>query len=151
MPRNKSVIYLNPTEAKNGVACTDTTTILKVQQVAKWISEGASSKSIMNRIMETYDIKYDQAAKYYNAALRYLAPTEEEIQIFKENMWKIQIDRLEKIMDKGIDSNDPQMLRVAKDCIAEINKLLGMTQGDKVTIANNKDTGEQIIEIKFDK
>ena len=148
MPRSKSVIYLNKTEAKDGVACTDTNTILRVQQVAKWVSEGSSSKSIMNRIMDTYEIKYDQAQKYYNAALRYLASTEEEMEIFRQNMWKIQVDRLEKIMDKGIDSDDPQMLRVAKDCIAEINKLLGMTQGDKVTIANNKE-GEQIIEIKF--
>ena len=148
MPRSKSPIYLNKPDSYDGLACTDTTTILRVQQVAKWISEGASSKSIMNRVMETYDIKYDQAQKYFNAALRYLAPTEEEMQAFKQSMWKVQIDRLEKIMEKGINSEDPQLLRLAKDCISELNKLLGMTQGDKVTIANNKE-GEQIIEIKF--
>lgn len=125
---------------------------MRVKDVAKWVAKGSSRSKIIDKIKETWGIGDLQAAKYYIAAVKYLAPTQEELEDYKKNLWMIQINRLERIMDRGMESDDPQMLRLAKDCIAELNKLIGLTGGDKVTVQNkSKDGDEQIVEITFSK
>lgn len=146
MRRNRKVnLSLKP-----GEKCTDDATVLKIMEVSKMVAKGDSYQNIIKTVSEKYDIGEKQADRYYNAALKYLAPSDEELDDYRKAMLKIQMNRLEKIMDKGIDSNDPQMLNVAKAAIAEMNKILFGNIQNQVTLNKNKDGDEQII-ISFGK
>lgn len=130
-------------------------TVRKICLVAEKISEGESRSSIQKWIKENLSngdtpMGDRQVRAYYAAGMKMLIPDENEFGDYKRGLMMANIDRLEKIIQKSIDSNDAQMLRVAKDCIAEMNKILGLNSNNTVTIAKNTD-GEEIIQISFEK
>lgn len=133
---------------KEGVKPTEGTKV-RLMLLTKKIAKGASMRKVMDFCQEEWGLSEKQSYTYYLAALKFLCPTDEELDEYRKSMIQVQIARLEKIMDKGIESDDPQMLRLAKDCISEISKILGMTEKQKVTIENEKE--DQVIKIEFSK
>ena len=125
-------------------------TVRKICLVAEKISNGESRASVQRWIKENFDVGDRQVRAYYAAGMRMLIPDEQEFDEYKNGLMMANLDRLEKIIEKSIDSNDAQMLRVAKDCIAEINKLMGFSSSNSVTIAKNQD-GDEVIHISFEK
>ena len=82
--------------------------------------------------------------------MNWLVP--EDLDEYKKGLLQANIERLEKIIQEGIDNrNDARRgadyLRTAKDAIAELNKMMGIGS-NKVTIAENKE-GEKAIQIEF--
>lgn len=132
---------------KDYEATPDTTR--KICLVAEKISAGESRQSIQKWIMDTFGVGDRQARAYYGAGMNLLIPDEKEFDDYKRGLLMANMDRLEKIIEKSIESNDAQMLRVAKDCISEINKMIGVSSSNNVTIAKNGD--EEIIQITFEK
>lgn len=114
--------------------------------VLEMLGEGKSRTDIVKALQEE-GMCYDAALRYYRTALEGLSP--EGIDEYRKGLIQVNLDRLEKIISKTIDSNDAQTLRVAKDCISEINKIILGGNQNKITIAKNNE-GEEIIDITFD-
>ena len=114
--------------------------------VLEMLGEGKSRTEIVKALQDE-GMCYDAALRYYRTALEGLSP--EGIDEYRKGLIQVNLDRLEKIISKTIDSNDAQTLRVAKDCISEINKMLGLSSGNKVEIMKNKE-GDEAIRISFE-
>ena len=134
----------------NDAKITTPQTEWRVMEIARKITEGQSRQTCLDFIQESYSLSRQQAQKYYNAALNWLVP--EDLDEYKKGLLQANIERLEKIIQEGIDNhNDARRgadyLRTAKDAIAELNKMMGIGS-NKVTIAENKE-GEKAIQIEF--
>lgn len=118
----------------------------RIQQVAKWLSQGKSRATIIDNLMTQYDINADTAADYYNDGVRFLLPDDEAA--YKEQLIKANATRLETIYEKAMERND---YKNAREAIAELNKMAGITgNGVKIGINNDKQNDSQQIIIKFD-
>lgn len=118
-------------------------TVARVQSLAKLITDGKSRASIQQYVKDNYKVGDRQARAYFNSAMKYLQP--EDANEFRNNMAYANIGRLEKIIELNID----RAPKIAIAAIGELNKLLGLTNGNGVTIAQN-DKGEQVIKINFE-
>lgn len=125
----------------------DPSTEKKILDVAKMISEGKTRQSVVSYLMDTYGYTdISQPSKIYNAAVRHLMPT--DMEAHRQELIEININRLETIIERGMSNNAD--LRVAKEAIAELNKMLGIT-GNKVAIGKeNADGTKEAIVISFD-
>lgn len=126
----------------------DIETRVQTYSVAEMINSGMTRQEIMKALTDQ-GIAPNYASKYYYMALKDLAPEPDLIDDYKKGMIQLNLDRLEKIVNETIDGNF-QNKAIALKAIEQINKMLGITDTNKVTIANNKE-GEQIIEIDFSK
>lgn len=124
----------------------DIETRVQTYSVAEMINSGMTRQEIMKALTDQ-GIAPNYASKYYYMALKDLAPEPDLIDDYKKGMIQLNLDRLEKIVNETIDGNF-QNKAIALKAIEQINKMLGITDSNKVTIANNKE-GEQIIEIDF--
>ena len=122
-------------------------TVRKICVVAEMISKGMSRVSVQKWIVDNYGVCDRTARHYYKAGLKLLIPNAEEFDEYKKAMLQVNIDRLEKIIEGCIDGTTADK-KVAKECISELNKIIGVG-GNSVTIARNDD--EEIIHISFDK
>ena len=120
----------------------DPLTIVRVQTLADMLSTGASRQTIVQFCCDNFGIGQRQAYDYYNAALRYMMPAEEDE--FRKALLMTNINRLEKIIEDAL--TDKQRM-VAIAAIKEMNNVL--SPKNSVTIARN-DKGEEIINITFD-
>lgn len=111
------------------------------------IAQGKSRQSIIKYLTDQ-GINQKTASDLYYKALKDIQPDPNLLDDYKKGMIQQNLDRLEKIIDDTIEGNY-QNKQVALKAIAEINKMLGLSEGNNVTIAQNKD-GDQIINIKFD-
>lgn len=118
--------------------------------VQEMISSGMTRMQIINALKEK-GLTYDKAEHAYYIALKDMAPSPDFIDDYKRGLIQLNLDRLEKIINETIGGNF-QSKAVALKAISEINKMLGATDGNKITIAQkDKDDNQQIIEIDFSK
>ena len=142
--RAKTTVSMRPSEEWSA----EPQTIMRVDEIAQMISDGKSRTTIQNYIKDNYGVQDRQARAYYNAALRLLIPDEDKYDEYRKALIQANIDRLEKMIEKMIDGNRDDM-KLAKECIAELNKLIGM--GDKTNIMINKNDDEETFIIQIDK
>lgn len=142
--RAKTTVTMRPSEEWSA----EPQTIMRVDEIAQMISDGKSRTTIQNYIKDNYGVQDRQARAYYNAALRLLIPDEDKYDEYRKALIQANIDRLEKMIEKMIDGNRDDM-KLAKECIAELNKLIGM--GDKTNIMINKNDDEETFIIQIDK
>lgn len=119
----------------------------RIIHLADMIAKGATRPTIMKYIQDEYHIKEHTAKRYYSAAMRYLLP-ENEPEFRKELIAK-NIARLETIIEKGM--KDDSNLKLAKEAIDSLNRMLGLGSGGvQVAVNNDKETDTQQIYIKFE-
>ena len=126
-------------------------TEVRVIEVANMICEGKSKKTCLEYIMSSQNVGIAMAKFYYQAALNWLVPT--DLDEYKKGLIQANVERLETIIQEGLEKSvdakrGADYLRTAKDAISELNKMLGIGLGSKVTVAQNQQ-GEQIVEINF--
>lgn len=121
----------------------------RVIETAKMICEGKSKQTCLEHIMEAQGCKIQQAKYYYQAALNWLIP--DDMDGYKRGLLQANMERLEKIIqdcvDKKDDRNGADYLRVAKDAIAEMNKVLGV--GNNRVVVSKSAEGDETIAISF--
>lgn len=117
-----------------------------ILQIADMICKGKTREACLDYIREAKDISLPQAKQYYDAAIRSLVP--DDMDDYKKQMMAKNFRRLEKIVEKGM--TDDRDLKLAKEAIAELNRMIGIT-GNKVAMGKeNADGSREIIEITFD-
>ena len=144
--RAKTTVTMRPSEEWSA----EPQTIMRVDEIAQMISNGKSRQTCQQWIKDTYGVQDRQARAYYSAALRLLIPDDSKYDEYRKALIQANIDRLEKIIEVCIESNDANMLSQARQCVAELNKMLGVTSQNTVMINKNDEGDEQII-ISFDK
>ena len=127
-------------------------TEFRVIEVAKMICDGKSRASCLNYIQESQGVSLYQAKYYYQAALKWLIPS--DLDEYKKGLLQANIERLEKIIEDGIENRKDSRrgadyLRTAKDAISELNKMLGVGNPRLQIAQENKDGEQQIISIDF--
>ena len=108
-------------------------TVMKIQDAAKQISKGKSRATVIEYLQNEYGIAYDTARAYYTDAIHYLLPANDEN--FRQELIKINYERLNTIIQESMDSGN---YRVAREAIAEQNKMCGLT-GSNVQIGYHQD------------
>lgn len=115
----------------------------RVREGAKMIVQGKSREDILD-FFKGMGFAPSTAKDYLQAAARYLIPKDEDS--YREEMVAANFNRLEGLLKRTLEGEDKD-LRLAKDIIAEMNKMLVGYQ--KVAIEKNKDGDERIV-ISFD-
>ena len=121
-------------------------TEIRIQEAAKMITKGKGMNDVIDHMMEKHNLSYEQSRHYWVAACRFLVADMDET---REALVKQNLQRLEKIINESMESRDYKM---AKDTIAEMNKMLGLTGagGLQVAVQNDPNTNTQQVFIKFD-
>lgn len=117
-------------------------TVVKVEEAARMVADGVGRQDIINHLRDKYDMSLETARKYYISACHYLIPEDDK---FKKALIKQNFQRLEKIVDDSLKSNDRKM---AKEAIAEMNKMLGLG-GNSVRITQDAENKTNEITINF--
>ena len=135
-----------PAQTENRKGATPLT-IMKVEEAAKMISKGKSKNEIIEHLQDKYQLSYDQSRRYWIAGCHFLIP--EDQSEFKQALINNNIERLEKIIT---DSMNDKQYKVAREAIAELNKMMGITGNGGVSVAvrNNPDENTQEFIIKID-
>lgn len=92
----------------------------RIGEVVKLITKGWSRTSIIEHIQELWDIKRATASEYVKMAYEVLGEASDEV---IENSRNIQLERLEDLLRKALDSDDKASSLKALDMI---NKLHGL-------------------------
>lgn len=116
-------------------------------QVQDMVADGKSRASIM-KFLQDQGMAKSTAENIYYQALKDMTPSPDLLDDYRKGIIQVNLGRLEKIIDETIGGNY-QNKQVALKAISEINKMLGLSEGNNVTIAQNKE-GDQIIQIKFE-
>lgn len=124
----------------------DPATQLKVIEMAKKIIKGGTKMKLVQEFADTYEVSTKHACAYYNAALRYLLPSPEEQEDFREKMQAKLLARYEDLYEKAIGRDNVKQAREVLDSMA---KIYGLTGSNKVQIAENAE-GERVINISFE-
>lgn len=125
---------------------TEGETIKKVEEAAKLISNGKTRATVIEYLQNEYGIAYDTARKYYNDAIHYLLPDNDEE--FRQNLVKVNYERLDKIIQESMAAGN---YRVAREAIDTQNKMCGIHQnGITVGVATDQKNNTQQVVIKFD-
>lgn len=138
---NGNLVFKNGSEIRTDLT---PSVELMILDVAKMIAEGKSRQTCIQYVQEVRGVCLDQAKNYYESAVNYLLPRDEES--YRTKLLAINVARLERIIEKGM--TDDRDLRLAKDAIAEMNKMLLPTQKG-ITQVKQAD-GSEIITINFD-
>jgi hypothetical protein len=77
--------------------------------------------------------------------LRYLVPSEEEQEGFREKMQAKLMERYETLYKDAVDRHST---KIAKEILDSMAKMYGLTQGDSVKIKEDQE-GNKEIEISF--
>lgn len=118
-------------------------TLIKIVDIAKYIAAGKSMLSTFDYIREKWGIKSDTSVRtYYNAALSYLIPDEED----RDKIAAKLASRYEQLYEKAYDNGQ---YKTARDILDSLAKLSGLVGGNSVRIAENE-RGDRLIEVKFD-
>lgn len=112
------------------------------------ISKGKSRTEVIQNLVDD-GIEYSNANLLYYEALKEMTPDTNLLDDYKRGMIQINLDRLEKIINSCIDGSTGDK-KVALQAIAEVNKMIGVSQGNNVMINKNNQGDEQII-ISFDR
>lgn len=128
-------------EPKNGP---QPATLARIERAAELIGKGKTKSEIIAIYQKDYNISYDQARRYYICGCRYLIPDDQEG--YRRALIQSNVERLEKIIDECMKDN--ANLRVAKEAISELNRMLGLGGGG-VTIKNDNENKTQEITVNF--
>lgn len=125
-------------------------TEVRVMEVARRICNGDSKQTCLQYIQDAQGCGLQQAKYYYQAALNWLIP--DDMDAYKQGLLAANMERLEKIVEECIRHKDDNFkgsdyLRVAKDALAEMNKVLGVGHG-RMTVAENAE-GDKAVVIEF--
>lgn len=116
-------------------------TVLKIQRAAKWLADGASRATIIERLMDEYQITAKTASIYYADAIRFLLPEEESE--YKNELIKANITRLETIYERAMATGD---YKNAREAVQELNKMAGITgNGVQVGFKTDKDANTEFV------
>lgn len=119
--------------------------------VIDWVSKGKSRQYIVDKLMTDYGMAYGGASDLYYRALKDMLPDADLFTDYKNTVIQQNLDRLEKIIETSISGNTAEKA-IAIKAIDTINKMVQAYGDNNVTIAQrDKDGGEQIIRITFDK
>jgi len=121
-------------------------TVVDVLGIAERIVKGESRMSILKSLREIGELNDKQAIARYDAAIRYLMPTQEEQEEMREKMMAKVLARYERLYEKAMDRDS---INQAREILDSISKLYGLTGGNRVQIAENAD-GDKVINISFD-
>lgn len=131
--------------AKNGGEV-EGPTLLKIQEAAKMISEGKTRDTIIAHLQEKYGMSFATARNFYTDGVRFLLPRSEAK--YRNELIAANIARLEKIIEKAMDANQ---LKVARDAIETLNKMIGIGNGGfQIAVNQDPENKTQQIYIKFD-
>lgn len=120
-------------------------TINKVTTAAKWIAKGKSRATVIEDLIKTFDMAEATAVDYYKAALHFLLPdNEDEV---RKDIMAANYKRLEEIIERCMENRN---YKVAREAIAELNKMAGLGSGVKIAVNNDAENNTQQIYIKFD-
>lgn len=119
-------------------------TVVKVEEAAKMISKGKGRAEVIEHLQKKYDMTYENARKYFISACHFLIPDDQGE--FRQSLIKQNMERLEKIIN---DSIEEKQYKVAREAIAEMNKMLGVTGGQGVVINQDPASGQQQIIVNF--
>lgn len=123
---------------------------VQLYDIAERISKGEPREKLVKELVAG-GMDRTKATRYYYEALKEITPEDTILDAYKKGMMQVNLNRLETIIETSLNGNY-QEKQVALKAIAELNKMLGLAQTDKVTIAQqNKDGEQQIIHISFDK
>lgn len=124
----------------------DSLTERRIMQIAEMVNNGAQRTTCVKYMMDEWGFKdISQPSKIFNAAIRYLMP--DDPQEYREQMIAKNFSRLEKIIEQSMKDKN---YRVAREAIAETNKMLGLG-GNKIQIGQEQADGtKQMIQISFD-
>ena len=119
-------------------------TIVRAEEMAKLVSQGKSRETIIQASMEKYGIKRAQAQRIWCAAVEFLMPDDEDA--YRKKLIQANFERLETIIERALETNQ---LKVARDAIDSMNKMLGIGHGIQVGIRNdaNNNTQEFIVKL----
>lgn len=121
-------------------------TTLRIQEAAKMLSKGKSRATIIQHLIDTYGYSPQTAARYYESAVIYLVPDDDEE--YRRNLVKANTTRLETIYERAMEE---RQYKVAREAIAELNKMAGIKgEGVQIGVQTDKQNDTQQIIIKFD-
>lgn len=112
-------------------------------EIMDMISKGQSRTDIVQSLVDN-GLGYKNANLLYYQAMKELTPDINLLDDYKRGIMQQNLDRLEKIINSSIDGNTGDK-KVALQAIAELNKMLGLSQGNNVTINKNQEGDEQIV------
>lgn len=118
--------------------------MVRIREIAKKIVAGQTRLNLLDWIEETWEVGESTAEKYYNAAIAYLTPVDEEN--FKEKLSAKLSARYEQLYK---DAYEARQYKVAREILDSLSKLYGVSGGNKVTIAENNE-GDKVIQVTFD-
>lgn len=131
---------------RKGLENAEPATIKKIQEAAKLLAKGKSRATIIEWLMDTYGFAPTTAARYYESAVLYILPDDDEQ--YRQNLIKANTTRLETIIERAMEE---RQYKVAREAIAELNKMAGIRgEGVQVGINTDKQNDTQQIIIKFD-
>lgn len=104
--------------------------MMRNQVIIDLIAQGLSRRRIQEEIMSRWGIKLTTAKGYIKGAYDVLMQSSEEyLTIQKEQ----QVERLEHIITEALEAHE---YKAAVMATAELNKLLGLTTNQKITLEN---------------
>ena len=110
------------------------------------LSKGKSRATIIQHLIDTYGYSPQTAARYYESAVIYLVPDNDEE--YRRNLIKANTTRLETIYERAMEE---RQYKVAREAIAELNKMAGIKgEGVQIGVQTDKQNDTQQIIIKFD-
>lgn len=104
--------------------------MMRNQVIIDLIAQGLSRRRIQEEIMSRWDIKTTAAKVYIKEAYDALFRSNEEVLEYNRDK---QIERLENIITEAMEAHE---YKAAVMATAELNKLLGLTTNQKITLEN---------------
>lgn len=118
-------------------------TLIKIVDIAKYIAAGKSMLSTFDYIREKWGVKSDTSVRtYYNAALSYLIPDEED----RDKVIAKLASRYEQLYERAYEAGQ---YKTARDILDSMAKLSGLVGGNTIKYAENAN-GEKMVVVTFD-
>lgn len=125
-----AIIKLRVSVANKANPWTEAELMMRNQVIIDLIGQGLSRRRIQEEIMSRWDISLTTANKYIREAYDVLMRGNEE---FIEYNRDKQVERLENIISEAMEHGE---YKAAVMATAELNKLLGLTTNQKITLEN---------------
>ena len=109
---------------------TEVEIMMRQQVIIDLIAQGLSRRRIQEEIMSRWGVKAITAKVYIKDAYDTLLRSNEEFLEFNRDK---QIERLENIITEALEAHE---YKAAVMATAELNKLLGLTTNQKITLEN---------------
>lgn len=125
-----AIIKLRVSVANKANPWTEAELMMRNQVIIDLIGQGLSKRRIQEEIMSRWGISLTSANKYIREAYDVLMRGNEE---FIEYNRDKQVERLENIISEAMEHGE---YKAAVMATAELNKLLGLTTNQKITLEN---------------